>query len=168
MLLKNKDFLFRVVAFFVLYFLILPNFWPEPEIEVKIPAEASRLDNEIPVTITISSWHSNVDLLTVDLTLLVDQKRNNSKEVLSEILLQEDQQKNWENSYGLGFNHIIWPQKFQYDVLIPLKTVREKGLLGDKPLQGSLYIKATYPRINYGFALSEELTKTKEFTLNLH
>ena len=70
----SRGMIIGIVVTLIIYFFILPAFWPDPTVELHIPRSA-RFDRDAPVTLIVSSWHSNVEVASVYLVANCDNYR---------------------------------------------------------------------------------------------
>ena len=60
----KKKFIIALVLVVIIYFGILPFFWPSPTVKVDLAKEAP-YDEDLEIKVVVSAWHSNFGISKV-------------------------------------------------------------------------------------------------------
>ncbi len=130
-----------VVAAFV-YLFMVPWFWPLPEVDAQIPQSAV-LGQDIQIPITVSAWHSNVDVSLV--RFYVDYYGSTAKGEDGLFNPTPVLQREARRFVGVwGFNHLTYPWSETIYVTVPLSQFANEKLLGPGTLAGKVDVTFNY------------------------
>ena len=124
------------------YLAILPMLWPEPAIEVTVPAEA-RMGETIPVAVSLSAWHSNIDIVNV--RFYVDYTATTAvgpKGTFYPEMIVERQARRFMGPFGR--NPITLPHTVRADGEVALGKYIDQGLIGPGDLVGKIDVTYNY------------------------
>jgi len=133
-----------ILAAIIVYFILLPSFWPAPTVELQLP-DSAQLDRDAKITLTVSSWHANVQVTSVYLVIDYDNylELGLPAGVHPISLFQEDKVKqfwNWPNRF-------TWPRHRRYEYILPLREMAAQGLSEPGIMQGHAHVLINYPHL---------------------
>jgi hypothetical protein len=160
---KKPLILLAIIA--ISYFLLLPVFWPKPEISVYVPS-SSNIQSDIEATVIIQTWHSNFSLFSVNGTFEVDKNKNNGNSIVALSLLPKIDDKKWNSDHTLGINRWSWPRTFEFIIKIPFQELHD--LSSSNYVIGRIRIKLRYPDVSlHGFVLTNEETHVENIKIEV-
>ena len=139
---RNKRTVAGAAVFVFVYVFFVPWLWPLPEVTAEIPDRAD-LGQDIEIPITVSAWHSNVDVYEV--RFYVDYYASTAKGeegITYPIMVLQRPPRRYRGVWG--FNHITRPWSDTVTVTVPLKKTAEDKLLGPGVLSGKLDVSISY------------------------
>jgi len=140
--LQPKHIAIGIAAAAFLYLFFVPWAWPMPEVEAQIPQSAV-LGQDIQIPITISAWHSNVDIYNVRFYVDYHGSTAHGEEGLFNPTPVFDKQG--QKYIGVwGFNHLTYPWSETMYVTVPLSQFANEKLLGPGTLTGKLDVNFNY------------------------
>jgi hypothetical protein len=149
---RNKARLAGVLlTVFLLYWGLLPWFWPEPKLSVEMPAQAT-LDADVPIRITLRAWHPNFKFMSV--RFYVDHTRTDAEGpdglFYPQMLYQSGEPTGrWPVR---SVNRFSWPRQRTLEVSLPLKELAAQGLAGPGTIHGKIDVTINYPDVIQRYA----------------
>jgi hypothetical protein len=127
----------------VIYYYVLPSHWQEPYITAVVPATA-RLGEEIPVTITIYSDHTNIEHHEVRFfTAGYMSSAVIPGSLVYPIILKKDKPRvSWSSK---EISRTTWPTETVYRYTVPLGEPYREGKLDAGTLTGRIDVFVDYP-----------------------
>jgi hypothetical protein len=133
------------LALAVLYFAVLPGNWPEPRVEVNVPALAT-LGEDLRVDVTVKAWHGNFSLRQVSFSVsstaspaLVPRRSFVPVNIY-------DREKKWQWSVGFAAR-ATWPRARTFRLGIPLKQLALDGTVTTGELHGTIDVVVDYTKV---------------------
>lgn len=120
----------------LVYLVALPFFWPLPRTEAILPTTAP-LSSDLPVRVTIRAWHKNISIGQI--RLYVDHANSTASGangLLNPDMLYDNPPKQFRGPFS--FSHLTFPYQVTLDVVAPLRSFAEQGLLGPGVLRGKI------------------------------
>ncbi len=140
--LEPKHIVAGVLGVLFLYLFMLPIAWPEPEVEAEIPTSAV-LGQDIQIPITISAWHSNVDIYMVRFyTDYHGSTAHGPDGLFNPTPILEREARRFVGVWG--YNHLTFPWSETIYVTVPLSRFAGEGLLGPGVLKGKVDVNVNY------------------------
>jgi hypothetical protein len=137
-----------VLAALGIYLVVLPLFWPAPEVAASIPDTVS-LSEDLQIPIVVKAWHSNVRLGQV--RFYVDHSASTAKGPKGlfdpAVLLEAAPPP------PMGFfarNILTRPWSKRFEVTVPLRDFAQQELLGQGLLVGKLDVTLNCPVVTLG------------------
>jgi hypothetical protein len=129
-----------VVAF--VYLFIVPWTWPLPEVEAEVP-ETAALGQDIQIPITISAWHSNVDIYNVRFyTDHYGSTAHGEEGLFYPTPVLDREARRFVGVWG--YNHLTYPWSETIYVTVPLSQFAQEKLLGPGILRGKVDVNFNY------------------------
>ena len=140
--LQPKHILGALGGVLAAYLIVLPWFWPLPEVSARIP-ESVPLGQDLEIPITLSAWHSNVDVYLV--RFYVDYYGSTAKGeegLFYPVPVLERKARRFRGAWG--HNHLTRPWSETFAVTVPLRQFAEQKLLGPGMLTGKVDVSFNY------------------------
>jgi hypothetical protein len=140
--LEPKHIIGGIAAAIFIYLFILPIAWPLPEVEAQIP-NAVMLGQDIQIPITISAWHSNVDIYNVRFYTDYHASTAHGDEGLfnpSPVLDREA--RRFKGVWG--YSDLTYPWSETIYVTVPLSQFAKQKQLGPGILKGKVDVNFNY------------------------
>jgi hypothetical protein len=160
----KKGLIITILVLAVIYFVLLPHFWPKPKIVLFV----SNTDNSRGIreaTVTVHTWHSNVALFAASGIFNVDKSKNDGSSVVAVNFLSERDKKIRDSFHAFGIGRWTWPRSYNFKLELPIDELREKT--DSDYVAGRIYVKLRYPLIQKGFTKTSEVTLVKKVTIML-
>ena len=126
------------------YFAVLPAFWfwMPPSATASLPPEWPH-DQDVPVSIVVSSWHANYKITEVRVVADPQKTRfeNVSTPFYPVFLLSEKRPPYW-NRFKL--NPFTYPSNYRLELTLPLKSLAGEGKVGPGTLVGNIDIEISH------------------------
>ena len=128
-----------------IYFLGLPNFWPEPSATADFPADLS-IGSDLPLTVTVKAWHPNISVRQV--SFAVDNVQStallSSKAVVPLNVHDRDRVTTWD--VGVA-DRMSRPTKKTFSLTVPLAAMsRSRGFrIGE--LRGTIDVVIDHTKV---------------------
>lgn len=129
-----------------IYFLGLPNFWPEPSATAEFPADLS-IGSDLPLTVTVKAWHPNISVRQVSFavddmnsTALVSNKAHVPLNVHD-----RDRVTAW--NVGLA-DRMSRPTKKTLPLAVPLAAMAKKRGFRMGELRGTIDVVIDYTEVS--------------------
>jgi hypothetical protein len=134
-----------IAALLAVYFFLVPDFWPDPNVELRIPERAS-LDRDATVTLVVSSWHSNVQITSVHLVADCPnyQELGLTASVYPISLYRTDHVR---QPWG-RLSRFTWPRRRRYEYTLPLRDLAARGIATRGVLRGRAHVSFGFPDIS--------------------
>jgi hypothetical protein len=155
----------------IVYFGMMPAFWPEPQATMQMP-EAAVLGEDVALQVTVTAWHSNYRVTRVNFT--PDPLRSTAimeQVVFYPISLRDVAPRSHWPAWNI--NRITWPRRKRYAFTVPLSQRWREGILQAGVLRGMLQITVEAPglgrfsRPRGGGSRTSTTTVILPFNLNL-
>jgi hypothetical protein len=128
------------------YFLGVPNFWPEPTSTAEFSADLS-IGSDLPLTVTVKAWHPNFSVRQV--SFAVDNVQSSallsSKALVPLNVYDRDRVSTW--NVGLA-DRMSRPTSKTLSLSVPLAAMAKKRGFRMGELRGSIDIVIDYTRIS--------------------
>ncbi len=140
--LQPKHIMGAVAVLIFLYVFFVPWLWPEPEVYADVP-ETAVLGQDLEIPITVSAWHSNVDVYQVRFYVDYQGSTARGEEGIFHptVVLQREGQR-YRGVWG--WNHLTRPWSETLIVTVPLRQFAEEKLLGPGTLSGKVDVSINY------------------------
>lgn len=159
----RKRFLITILALAGIYFLLLPLFWPEPNITLALKDDKSSHIIRSG-TVTIRTWHPNISLFKVKGIFHVDISKNNGFSAITRNLYPVREKKRWNPDHFFGINRWTWPRVYNFKIEFPIEELQNKT--DSDYATGSIYIMLTYAAVE-AYGTNREATHVEKVTLAL-
>lgn len=134
-----------VLTVFLVYWGFLPLFWPPPTLRVAMPAE-SALHADVPIVVTIDSWHPNFDIVSV--RFYVDHTRTDAEGpeglFYPQLLMEGAPRERWRPR---DVNRFTWPRHRRLELVLPLGELAAQGLAGPGTIRGKIDVTLAIPNV---------------------
>lgn len=167
---RRKTIVSILIAAFA-YFVIIPSSWPwlQPEPEIRIPGAWS-YDEDLPVELMISYWHSNYEIALVSFRpdYHDSELRGEPEPMYPQPLIQGEHRRNWS---ALTLNLFTWPRSEHHELTVPLSELAEQNRSAPGTLRG--YVEITIfavvrPPGSEQRSRARRITERVPFELTLH
>src|SRR5262245_48282605 len=132
-----------VLLLLILHWGLVPLLWPAPAVAVSVPPSAS-LDEDVPVRVVVSAWHSNVRI--VQLRFYLDPSQSTAsgpRGLFYPVLLYNDRQQSWWPYWSLS--RLTWPRRLELARAVPLQEFGRAGSVGPGVIRGKINVTVEYP-----------------------
>lgn len=148
-----------IIAFAFVYLIVLPFVWPKPHVDASVPARVHTRD-DIPVTVSISAWHSHFDIVNV--RFYVDYARSTAKGpsgIFYPLMLVEN------SPAPVGNVGLTWPNRRDETYTVRLAEQQQQGMVGPGKLIGKIDVNLVYLPGRAGKSFNRDRSRTELFSV---
>ena len=154
----------------VVYIIVVPFFWPLPDVSAVIPTEAG-LQDVMKMNVAVHAWHPNVDITRV--RFYVDYTNTTAKGTEGIFYPQHIIERTGKTFGGfMGRTPISMPYTQRLAAEIDLGKFADEGLLGPGELIGKLDISFNYATSRPGKSFRRDptrsATRSVPFRIDIH
>lgn len=137
--------LFGGVFTLVLYLIVIPALWPQPQVDTELPAALPR-KGELPVTVTVKAWHPNFSVRQVSFSVdMVSSTALRSRRPFVPVNIYESEHV---TRWPIGFrNRLSWPNRRTYRLKVPSEELTGQGSLSGGILEGTIDVTVDYTKV---------------------
>ena len=141
---RRRKLIALVALLIVTYFFIVPFLWPDPSVEVRVPAPRS-VEQDVEVEILISSLHSNVRLTEVSLLLDCPHYLEMGLPAgIYPIGLHQASVPRWASP---SISRITFPRRMSYRFVAPIRDLAAQGVVRGGIVNGRLRAAVSFPHV---------------------
>ncbi|MCP4643357.1 MAG: hypothetical protein GY851_23120 [bacterium] len=147
------------------YFVMLPMFWPKPEVTADIP-DTVLLGEDLPITVTVTAWHGLFDVNNV--RFYIDTYGSSAQagdQPLYPLQLMTESPTRYQ--WGDRFKRITIPHTLEMEFTVPLAQTAADGLLGPGLLNGKLDVGLTYESGRTRWVDTRNAMQSVPFSINV-
>lgn len=142
----STKFLVVLAVAALLYFLLLPSFWPRPSGGVDLPSRIT-YGSDLPVTVKVRCWHPNFSVRRIRLSInnVNSPALTDNRPLLPFNLMNREAKTDW--TVGLA-ERLTFPRSSTFDLTAPLTDLSRRGKLRAGVLRGTVDIDVDYTEVS--------------------
>jgi hypothetical protein len=139
---------FFALALAVLYFVVLPGSWPEPQVAVNVPALAT-FGEDLQIEVTVKAWHGNFLLRQVSFS--VSSTASSALVTRGPFVPANLYDREKTGQWSVGFvARATWPRSRRFRFSIPLKQLALDAAVTTGELHGTIDAVVDYTKVTMG------------------